>query len=283
MESWVKRWVNAPLGVRLVAFLLTLAVLWLPFLGLGYGLIADANTRSIVTMSALFIEFLVLLWVWGRWVYGRSHPLQHYGLGLDRRNGRDLVQGLGIGGLSLLGLFVLEGILGWLTWNPWTIQLLPVGLAGLLVALGVGLGEELIFRGWLLDELQRDCRLAVALWADSVAFAVLHFIRPLPEILHTSPQFIGLVLLGLTLVWAKRGRGDRLGLSIGLHAGLIWGFYLINVGNLITYTHRVPQWLTGVNDNPLAGGMGLVFLGAIAYWAKRSAGTSHPSQGSALE
>jgi len=96
-------------------------------------------------------------------------------------------------------------------------------LEGLIVALGIGFAEELLFRGWLLDELQRDYRPRVALWVDALIYAALHFIKPLAEILRTLPGFPALLLLGLTFVWAKRSHRSRLGLPIGLHSGLVWG------------------------------------------------------------
>ena len=47
-----------------------------------------------------------------------------------------------------------------------------------------------------------------------------------------------------------------MGLPIGLHGGLVWGNYIIEVGKLIKYSGAAPQWVTGVNNNPLAGVMG---------------------------
>jgi uncharacterized protein len=75
-----------------------------------------------------------------------------------------------------------------------------------------------------------------------------------------------LLLLSLTCIWAKRLCQGRLGLSIGIHAGLIWGWYVVNVGKLIEYTGKVPVWVTGINDNPLAGVVGLSFLVILALW-----------------
>ncbi|WP_442921417.1 hypothetical protein [Microcoleus sp. PH2017_28_MFU_U_A] len=57
---------------------------------------------------------------------------------------------------------------------------------------------------------------------------------------------------------------DRLGLSIGIHAGLVWGYYIINVGELVRYSGSVPDWVTGINGNPLAGAIGLLFLSVLA-------------------
>jgi hypothetical protein len=256
-----------PFWKRLGLFLIILAVLWLPFVGLFHWLLSDPNTISIIVMTILFTEFLVLLRWWGRGVYQWSAPLHRYGLQLTRANGGDLLRGLAIAFLSLWGLFWLEGLLGWLTWNPVSWLTLRFSLEGLAIALGVGLGEELIFRGWLLTELQQDYHPLVCLWSSSLVFAILHYLRPVDVILETLPQFFGLWLLGIVLVWATWQRG-RLGLPIGIHAGLVWGYYIVEVGGLVDYTGQVPAWVTGLNGNPLAGVMGLIFLGGIGVWVR---------------
>jgi uncharacterized protein len=64
----------------------------------------------------------------------------------------------------------------------------------------------------------------------------------------------------LKLVLKGEASKDRLGLSIGFHAG----YYIINVGELVRYSGSVPDWVTGINGNPLAGAIGLLFLGTLA-------------------
>lgn len=259
-----------PAPIRIGAFLLVLLVLWLPMVGLAYWLLADQNTISIVVMTLLFLEFVGLLKLWGRQIYGHPALLKRYGLARTRQNFQELVVGLLIGCASLFSLFITESVLGWARWQVPSLNVIGTGLEGLAIALGVGFGEELIFRGWLLDELERDYSAAFSLWLDSLIFAGLHYIKSVEEMLRTFPQFPGLVLLGVALVWAKRSTlgkrtpHGRLGLSIGLHAGLVWGYYVVNVGNLIQYTHQVPEWLTGIDRNPLAGITGLLFLSLIA-------------------
>lgn len=214
-------------------------------------------------MALLGVEFMALLWVWGRRVHGARSSFGQYGLVATRKNAQEFVLGLGLGLGFVFALFGAIAILGWATWQP-NPQLWRWVLEGSLTAIGVGLGEELCFRGWLLDELERDYRPAIALWINSLTFAILHFIKPWSEILRTFPQFPSLVLLGCILVWARRTTRHRLGKAIGLHAGLVWGYYIINVGNLITLTNAVPDWVTGVDRNPLAGLMGIGFLGVLA-------------------
>ena len=259
---------NYSAPIRLGIFILALLVLWLPIAVPIYWLIQDQNLVNILTLPLLYAEFILLLRLWGKYVY-RQPLLLHYGLTKTRRNGKDLVVGLGTGITAVLCLFLIEGWLGWLVWQQPNIFLPKLIVEGLIIAIAFGLAEELLFRGWLLWELQRDYRPTVAVWTDAILFAVLHFIKPLPDIIRTLPQFPALVLLGLTLVWAKQAGGSRLGLPIGIHAGLIWGYYIINVGQIVQYSGRVPEWITGVDRNPLAGVMGLVFLSLIGLLIRR--------------
>ena len=222
-------------------------------------------------MGLLFADFLLLLQYWGKHVHEESQLLSHYGLRWTRLNGIDFLNGLCTGLLFTSGLFVLEAVMGWVQFQPPPMGLVPVIGEGVLTALGVAFAEELLFRGWLLDELERDYSQSMASVLNAIIFALLHFLKPITEVIRTFPQFPSLVLLGLTLVWAKRRRRGRLGIAIGLHGGLVWAYYIVNVGQIVTYSNRISPWITGVDDNPLAGITGLVFLGILAVWmGKRS-------------
>lgn len=236
-----------------------------------YLLGSDRNLVTILTMGLLYVIFIFLLRVWGKKVYQQPHILKIYGLEITKKNGLELLTGLGFGVVIALFLFVFQGWLGWLVWQPPAMFLPRLVIEGLLSALAVGFAEELLFRGWLLHEMQRDYTRIAALWGNAIIFALLHFIKPIGEVIRTFPQFPGLVLLGLILVWAKRGSRDRLGLSIGFHAGLVWGYYIINVGKLVEYSGKVSDWITGVDKNPLAGAIGLLFLCAIACFMRQRA------------
>ncbi len=238
-----------------------------PFLGLINGLVRDANTASIATIVLLYAEFIFLVRLWGRYVYRQPDLLKHYGLVITRQNGINVLTGLAIGLTSLLLMFALQGAFGWVIWLSPQPFLPRMILEGSLTGLGFGFAEELLFRGWLLDELQRDYGLRKAMWIDAIVYALLHAPRSIAQV-------PALILLGLALVLAKRASQGRLGLSIGLHGGLVWGYYSLNVGQLIKYSHQVPDWLTGVGGNPLASLTGMVALGAIAVGMKVAASRS---------
>ncbi|QUS60216.1 CPBP family intramembrane metalloprotease [Synechocystis sp. PCC 7339] len=258
--------------LRMGVFILLLALAWLPFLLPLSLAIADANLRSIVVMGILFLIFLVLLIFWSHWCYQTPLSLKaygEYGLGWNRRQGLELLRGLGLGFGFTSGLFIIQALLGWAVLEPAGDSLWVIILQGSLTGLGVALAEELFFRGWLLKELDQGYSRGVALGSNAVIFAVLHFLKPLGEVIRTLPQFPALVLLGLSLVVTKRRHGDRLGHCIGLHGGLVWAYYIINVGQLVSYTDRVPTWVTGIDQNPLSGVMGIAGLSLLLWLVSR--------------
>lgn len=252
-----------PFPLRIAIFLLILLVIWLPFAAPIYLLVKDSNLATILTMGLLFAEFLFLIPLWGKKVYGQNQLLKSYGLINTRQNGFEFAIGLAIGTLLAFSLFFVQGLLGFVSWQN-SDNLPRIIAEGLLSGLGVGFAEELVFRGWLLDELRRDYNYQVSVWANSLLFALSHFIKPVSAMLLSWPQFPGLLLLGSILVGGKRITQNRLGLPIGFHAGIVWGYYIINVGQLVRYSGTVPDWVTGVNGNPLAGAIGLLFLSVLA-------------------
>jgi uncharacterized protein len=264
---------NYPAPVRMFSFLLVLALLWLPGLALIYLVMGSTqnledpgtkNLLSILTMGLLAIEFIALLPWWGKQVYQHPNLYARYGFVFTRQNGLLLLKGIAIGAGFAFALFVTQGLLGWLTWQSPRLPLFQLALEGSATALGVGLAEELFFRGWMLDELERDYTPISVLIADAIIFATLHFIKPIPVMLASLPQFPGLFLLGTAVIIAKRQHRNLLGISIGLHAGLVWAYYIINVGNMVKYSGRVSDWITGIDGNPISGLLGLIFLGILA-------------------
>ena len=255
-----------PFLLRLLLFLAIPLLAWLPWVGLGGWFFPEAR-------AYLWLPLYALLLVWlGLWRSGFAA----YGLDSSWACRGGILWGLGIGVGGLFLLFGLEGALGWLSWQPVAGgSLLGYGLLGLGVGLAVALAEELLFRGWLLQEMALDYGWTSALWGSSLLFALAHFLKPLAEILATWPQFPGLWLMGLLLAQAKVWNQNKLGLSLGLHAGWVWGITWVNNLAWIEYTGKASEWLTGIGGNPLAGLMGLFFLvGTFLVLKRLAAGRS---------
>jgi uncharacterized protein len=261
---------SAPL--RLAIFLGALSVFWLPLaLPIYWIFKSDSNLASILTMGLLFVELLFGWHFWGRLVHGDRHIYTRYGLVSTSKNIHEFWQGLAIGFWLCLGLFITEALLGWIDVIPPSASLIRIVIEGWFSAVGIALAEELLFRGWLLDELQRDYGKKICISVTAIAYGIAHFLKPMEEIIRTAVTFPALVLLGIALVLAKYQHGDReafpegnrLGISIGIHGGLVWGYYIVNVGQLIKYNNHVPEWVTGIDGNPIAGVMGLIFLSSL--------------------
>lgn len=255
-----------PAPVRLAIFVLILLLIWLPFAApIALFLREDPNLVTILTMGLLFFAFQLLLWWWGKKIHKQNHVFRHYGLSCTQRNRLRLHQGLTIGLLSTAALFSVQGSLGWLEFQTPSITLPRIVMEGFLCGLGVALAEELFFRGWLLDELSRDYTPSQAVWLNGGIFGLLHYLQPPEQMIANALAFPGLVLMGMTLVWAKHRAKGLLGLPIGIHGGMVWGYYILNVGQLIQYTEKVPTWVTGINGHPFAGIMGFGCLLLLAW------------------
>ena len=161
---------------------------------------------------------------------------------------------LGVGGVVLI--FALQGWLGWVQWHS-QLQRLWVILPLLGLGLGVGLIEELVFRGFLINELLQDYSLGAAAAIASLIFALSHLVW---EQQQTKPQLPGLWLMGMVLVGARWADGGSLALAWGLHAGWIWGLSALDSAKLISYTGKASDWITGVGEQPLAGTAGILCL-----------------------
>lgn len=284
---------SAPL--RIMVFLGLLLIIWLPFAApiqwLAWQL--ESSQIPLVALGILYIEFLILLRTWRKHLYHETKPLHCCGFQVSRRFLRGILQGFAIGCLGVAALFSIELLLGWATLLPPTRNLIGLALEGLVTAIAVSFCEELFFRGWLVTELEQDYSGFWALVVSSGVFAIAHYLRPLAVILATWPQMLGLYLLGITLVWAKRAtqtsapkraqpnlprtpkhwhKGGSLGAPMGLHAGLVWSYYLVNVGNLIDYSPTVHPWIIGIDRNPLAGMLGIALLGIIAVYFRTAYG-----------
>lgn len=263
---------------RLLLFLGMVALLWVPLVsfwlfgtGWTWGQ-ALTNTQNIGTAVILYFAVPIVLWGFSKFLDHK--PFSQYGLRGDRRNFLGFGLGLGLGITMYGALLVIQGVLGWMTFDLSQMQAagpLPVLLLqGFAVGVGAAFMEELLFRGFLVNQFGRDYGLTSAQYLTSLIFAITHFLKPIDAILATWPQFPGLWAFGLVLVYCRWWTNSRLGLAIGFHGGCVWVLTVVNSMGLIKYTGTISPLVTGViPGNPLTGLLGLVFL-AVAFvviWA----------------
>lgn len=155
-------------------------------------------------------------------------------------------------------------------------------LSTLALMLLVGYYEELVFRGYILQNLVEGAGLVWALVISSILFGGLHLINPNA----TGFTLASITGAGLLMAYGWIATG-RLWLPIGLHIawnffqGAIFGFPVsgIEIQGLLVLRDMGPEWLTGGKFGPEGGLIVLpaMALGALAIWwyRRKTKETSH--------
>jgi membrane protease YdiL (CAAX protease family) len=189
--------------------------------------------------------------------WGAAQPWRSLGLaGESRVSLTNLGKGVGLALLLLIWLAAVLALVGLSSWLPrLTIGLL---INALVLGLGVGIAEELLFRGWLLGELSLQLGRRSALWVQALIFSLVHIRFNLPP-LALLGLLLGLLLLGL-LLGRLHQRDGQIWAAVGLHGGLVGGWFLLHNG-LIELSGNNEIW-TGP-ANPIGGLPGLLGLAVV--------------------
>ena len=260
-DCWLVSLMTSTAPLKIATFFIAWVALWLP-LAIPIATLLKwhppkplAAEQKLPLLAALYLIAPLILWG-AAWV--ERLPFSDYGLDWKLPILSSLGQGLGLSVLSIITIFMGQWLLGWIEWHSENWQRLgQVWLPVLLLGLWIGVTEELVFRGFLINELRQDYSVWVAATISSVIFALLHLIW---EQQNTLPQLPGLWLMGMVLVLARWVDDGSLGLAWGLHAGWIWCLTCLDSAELLSYTGKGPTWITGLGENPLAGVAGFLCL-----------------------
>jgi uncharacterized protein len=236
--TWILLWlpVAIPIAIKLQ---------WIPFAPL-------AAAQKLPLLAPLYLVAPIVLWGF------LPFPQNWSNYGLTWLPDLALLWGLGIASLSLGLVFGWEIWRGWVVWKTENIQkLLIYALPILLLALWIGVSEEVIFRGFMQIELAGIYGFWLAGTIASLIFALLHLLW---ERQQTSPQIPGLWLMGMVLTGAVGLDQQHLWLAIGLHAGWVWGLTCLDAAEMISYQESAPTWFVGKYQQPLAGISGILVL-----------------------
>lgn len=251
----------APSLLKVITFLGSWAIIWLPIIFLVSRFInwqpkqPLTPKQKLILLASLYPLAPLIIWLATR-VEGLSWT--DCGLKWQPSLSISLGMGLVIGIAGVGVIFALESFLGLVNWQWENLQrLLSLALPILIIGLGVGFIEELVFRGFIIYELASDRTYLTAAVISSAIFALLHLVWERQE---TTPQLPGLWLMGMVLAGARLVDGGSIGLAWGLHAGWIWGLSCLDSAELLTYTAKEVTWISGMNRQPLAGLAGILCL-----------------------
>ena len=231
---------------------------------LGMGGVAPGQRAALAALPAVAALLLSLpAWVRRRW--RTEQPWRALGLAAAPRQALGAVAA-GSGTAAVLLALVVAGLAlaGQLSWR----QAAPAPallINGLVLGAGVGFAEELLFRGWLLGELERLIGRGPAWLAQALVFSLVHLRTTLQPPQHAG-LLGGLLLLGLALGQQRRGKGGLWG-AIGLHGALVGGWFVISQG-LVSVAAGAPVWLAGP-ANPIGGLLGWLGLAALLVLRER--------------
>ena len=157
----------------------------------------------------------------------------------------------------ILILLILIPIIG-TQWGSWLGNISPeIIINAIFLIIGVGFAEELIFRGWLLEELKNQFGLKKAIIAQASIFSIVHIGFDLPFWQMTS-ILSGLFLLGILLSLIRLKDKNSLWGCIGLHGGLV-GLWFVTNNGLLDISKDYPKWIFGPG-NPLGGILGIFIM-----------------------
>ncbi len=245
------------LSVVLLSLLLSLMVFpWKELIDLSWWKIF----RRCVSIAAV-----LSLWLFIRKVQRRS--LSSYGLTSPREGKRDLVFGIVLG-IGTLGVMLIIGLVSGACWFdviPDSVRLWRTAVTFIPAAFLVGLLEELVFRGFILQQLLTHSK-SLGLIGSSSLYAAIHL-----KSLSVTPalwlELGGLFLFGILLAYTYLSTRN-LWLAIGLHAALAYG---ARINKLLLAFPDPASWLAGTSRlvNGLAGWIALLGIGGIVWWWTR--------------
>ncbi len=249
--------VSSPLTI--IIFFAAWVIAWLP-IALPLAKLINYQLASPLTVKQkiLFLASLYPLAPVIIWFIIRQQGFSFADLGVSWDIFISLVSGLILAVATLIIVFSLESVLGLVNWH-WENrpQLLANALPILVLGLAIGIVEEIVFRGFILSELDKDYPYWSAAIISSLLFALLHLVW---ERKTTVPQIPGLWLMGMVLVGARLADNGSLGLAWGLHTGWIWGLSCLDSAEIVTYKQPEKPWITGISQQPLAGLAGIFCL-----------------------
>ena len=246
------------------------SIIFIPFLYLIGWLLANpillfgVNKESLSLIGTIFtfLIFVLSLPKWFEIRWGLKNTWKLLGVKkIDRNRGLVFYFLKGF----LLSIILISLILIPLIRTQWGFWIGRISsemvINAIFLIIGIGFTEELIFRGWLLEEFKNQFGLKKAIILQALIFSLVHIGLDLP-LLEMVSILTGLFFLGILLSLTRLKDKYSLWGCIGLHGGLV-GLWFISSNGLLSISKDAPIWLVGpgtINTNPLGGLFGIILM-----------------------
>ena len=275
MNRFFERIKNIYLGLFLLSPKLLSTIIFIPFLYICGWILAtpifllgvDKENLSLIGTIFTFLIYIFSLprWFKLRWKTNNTWKL----LGIIKTDKNINLFIFFLKGF-LLSIIMISLILIPIICTKWGYWIGTISqdkfINAICLILGVGFAEELIFRGWLLEELKKQFGLKKAIFGQALIFSIVHIGFDLP-FLQMLSILTGLFLLGILLCLMRLKDKNSLWGCIGLHGGLV-GLWFITNNGLVEISKNSPKWLVGpgtINTNPLGGIFGIFLIAIFCF------------------
>ena len=238
MNMLYERIKNIYLGLFFLSPKLLSTIIFIPFLYICGWILAtpifllgvDKENLSLIGTIFTFFIYIFSLPKWFKLRWGVINTWKLLGINKIDKNINLFIFFLRGFLLSIILIsLILIPIIG-TKWGYWIGTISPnTFINAIYLILGVGFAEELIFRGWLLEELKKQFGLKKAILGQAFIFSIVHIGFDLP-FLQMLSILTGLFLLGILLSLIRLKDKNSLWGCIGLHGGLVGLWFITNNG-----------------------------------------------------
>lgn len=221
------------------------------------GLPLDEVVSPTLEQNVIMMVFTVIgaFIIVGTFVYGLDKSnFAEIGFRLKGRM-KDIIAGLLIGTIIMaIGFYILyitgQIIIEWNVFNP--VKLLLCIILFILVSLH----EELVFRGYILNNLMQSMNRHVALFVCAIAFSLVHIFNPSYNLISFINIFLAGILLGICYIYTK-----NLWFALALHFS--WNFIQAMFGFHVSGTDSYNLILQSRSQDTVWNGGAFGFEGSL--------------------
>ena len=265
-------------GWRIALFIIIVAIVSFSILSLVKIVFAHFPYFKMQSVGMFFVYISLTLATWITLRFVDKRPFVSVGITWKAHIAKELSQGLVLGFGMMSVIYVAEYSLGWVVIeyrNIATGEWMTIFANSAFLYVVVGYGEELLFRGYILQTLAEGTNKIIAVVSFSVIFGYAHAGNP-------NVTFFALVNVVLAGIWLSVAyfKTGALWLSIGLH--ISWNFtqgfiYSFPVSGTTSIHEQIgtakqfgPAWITGGAFGPEGGTLAtaVIILGtALIYFS----------------
>ena len=263
-------------GWRILAFLAIFYAIALPLI-FGLRALLEFSKTSPLVIVLVVAAATPSVYIARRWIDRKTFA--SLGLQTGKRSVLDTVFGFALSGLMAASVFFAMWALGYIEdvrFSAFNLSSAGFLLGPLLVMALVGFWEELVFRGYILQNMAEGMGMKTAVLVSCLLYGLVHSANPNAGLLSTAI----IVLFGYLRIYGYLSTG-QLWLSIGMHTG--WNFFQATVfgfaasghaeaWTLVTHEPSSAGWLSGGDFGPEASVLTvpvvLVALVVMRAWSR---------------